>query len=114
WAGFAAATLVEAARRSRRTLALVCLALAAAALCAVAVLPRERIGGRLDSNGGTGLSRIEVWTSAVHMVADHPVLGIGFDNFIYLYQQRYILPQAWEEPNLSHPHNWLLNVWLNL
>ena len=48
------------------------------------------------------------------MVRDHPLLGVGLDNFAYLYQQVYLREGAAAEPNLSHPHNWLLHVWLEL
>jgi O-antigen ligase len=47
-------------------------------------------------------------------VRDHPLLGIGLDNFAYLYQQVYLREAAAAEPNLSHPHNWLLHMWLEL
>jgi len=39
------------------------------------------------------------------MFRDHPLLGVGPDNFLYQYRSRYILPEAWQDPNLSHPHN---------
>lgn len=45
------------------------------------------------------------------MVLDHPLLGVGPDNFLYLYRTRYVLPSAWQELNLSHPHNALLDFW---
>jgi O-antigen ligase len=48
------------------------------------------------------------------MLRDHPVLGIGLDNFAYLYGQVYLREGAAAEPNLSHPHNWILNFWLSL
>jgi O-antigen ligase len=48
------------------------------------------------------------------MVADHPLLGIGLDNFLYEYRNEYMLPEAWEEPNISHPHNFVLHFWLQL
>ena len=48
------------------------------------------------------------------MVRDHPLLGIGLDNFAYLYGRLYIREGAVAEPNLSHPHNWILHVWLEL
>jgi O-antigen ligase len=48
------------------------------------------------------------------MVADHPIFGVGLDNFLYQYRTRYMLPEAWEEPNISHPHNWVLHFWLQL
>ena len=63
---------------------------------------------------GTGFLRLELWQSAVAMVADHPLLGIGLDNFVYLYQQVYLREGGAAEPNLSHPHNWLLHIWLQL
>jgi O-antigen ligase len=43
------------------------------------------------------------------MMRDHPWLGVGLDNFLYQYRTRYILPDAWQEPNLSHPHNIVLD-----
>jgi O-antigen ligase len=43
------------------------------------------------------------------MFWDHPWLGVGPDNFLYQYRGRYILPAAWEEPDLSHPHNVFLD-----
>ena len=38
----------------------------------------------------------------------------GPDNFLYEYRTRYVLPSAWEELNLSHPHNLLLDAWTRL
>ena len=43
------------------------------------------------------------------MIADHPWLGVGLDNFLYAYRGRYILDAAWQEPNLNHPHNIILD-----
>jgi O-antigen ligase len=48
------------------------------------------------------------------MVRDHPLLGVGLDNFLYQYRTYYVLPTAWEEFNLSHPHNLVLDFWLRL
>jgi O-antigen ligase len=48
------------------------------------------------------------------MALDHPWLGVGPDNFLYAYRTRYVLPSAWEELNLSHPHNILLDLWTRL
>jgi O-antigen ligase len=47
------------------------------------------------------------------MIRDHPLFGVGLDNFLYAYP-RYVLPDAWREPNLSHPHNVLLDFWVRL
>ena len=48
------------------------------------------------------------------MIHDHPITGLGLDQFLYAYRGRYILPDAWQEPNLSHPHNILLDFWVRL
>ena len=34
---------------------------------------------------------------------------VGLDNFLYAYRGRYILDAAWQEPNLNHPHNIVLD-----
>jgi O-antigen ligase len=114
WLGIASAALTLAGFRGRRQL----LATAAAILVAVTVLavalPRERTLGRFDPASGTGLFRIQIWESSLRMIADQPVLGVGLDNFLYRYRGTYMLPEAWEEPNISHPHNWVLHFWLAL
>jgi O-antigen ligase len=48
------------------------------------------------------------------MVRDHPLLGVGLDNFLYQYRTHYVQPTAWQEFNLSHPHNFVLDFWLRL
>jgi O-antigen ligase len=77
---------------------------------------------------GTVQVRLNVWRSAVAMVRDHPVVGVGPDNFIHYFaptraQDRwqkqcppglgYMQPGAGAEPCLSHPHNVLLDFWLS-
>jgi O-antigen ligase len=62
---------------------------------------------------GTTLLRIKLWEAAWEMARDHPLWGVGLDNFLYQYP-RYIRPEALSEPNLSHPHNVFLDVWLRL
>ncbi len=83
------------------------LALAVIALPFLAQLPR--FAGALDPQSGTGFFRINLWASAWRMFLDHPLLGVGPDNFLYAYRGFYILPAAWQEPNLSHPHNIVLD-----
>ena len=63
---------------------------------------------------GTALFRLQIWTASLHMIADHPLFGVGLDNFLYRYRDGYMLPEAAEEPNISHPHNWLLHFWVQL
>lgn len=72
--------------------------------------------------------RLDLWESSLAMIRDHPLLGIGPDNFITYFaptrrQNRwqsfcppgkgYIQPGAGAEPCLSHPHNVLLDFWLS-
>jgi O-antigen ligase len=114
WVGTASAALVIAALRGRRWLLGIALGLVLVAMAAALVLPGERIRSRLDPVSGTGLSRLQIWEASLQMIADHPVLGVGLDNFLYAYRQDYMLTEAWREPNISHPHNWVLHTWLQL
>ncbi len=50
--------------------------------------------------------RLRLWQAALEMVRDHPLRGIGLDQFLYLYP-RYMHPVGWRRPNLSHP----LTIW---
>jgi O-antigen ligase len=92
--------------------------LAGAAMVALlALLPflgTERFQGLFDFNSGTGFTRLQLWRSAWQMALDHPWFGVGPDNFLYAYRSGYILPAAWQEPNLNHPHTWLLDWWTRL
>jgi O-antigen ligase len=113
WLGSLAGALVVLAvmkgRRFTVRLGAVGVALLAGAstLAIAGVLPE-----RLNPLRQTGGFRVDLWQSSLEMIRDHPVLGIGLDNFAYVYQQGYL--RAVAEPNLSHPHNWLLNMWLEL
>lgn len=85
-------------------------------IAGIAIIPflfSERTWSLFQTGTGTGFFRIAVWTSAVNMIRDHPFLGVGLDNFLYEYP-KYILPEAWREPNLSHPHNFILDFWVRL
>jgi len=55
-----------------------------------------------------------LWYSSVNLIRERPFTGAGLDQFLYWYRSRYLLPEAWAEPNLSIPHNILLNHWVNL
>jgi O-antigen ligase len=115
WLGTAVATLVVLAALGHRRIAI---SVAALAVVAFAVSSGLAIAGllpeRLNPLRQTGGFRIDLWLSSLQMVRDHPLLGVGMDNFAYLYRQIYIREGAAAEPNLSHPHNWALNVWLEL
>ncbi|MCB9140081.1 MAG: O-antigen ligase family protein [Caldilineaceae bacterium] len=89
----------------------------AALLAGLGLLPflaTERFQRLLDFRSGTGFLRLQLWHSAWRMALDHSLLGVGPDNFLYFFRNRYILPAAWQEPNLNHPHTWLLDWWTRL
>jgi O-antigen ligase len=64
-----------------------------------------------DLGGDTVFFREHLWYSSVNLIRERPLTGVGPDQFLYLYRSRYLLPEAWEEPNLRVPHNILLNHW---
>jgi len=84
-------------------------AVAVTALAAVPLLRTPRFASLLDTHSGTTFFRLHLWRSSWMMLRDHPWLGVGLDSFLYQYRSRYVLPAAWQEPDLSHPHNVLLD-----
>ena len=94
---------------------IVVIGLAALGIAALTLALRSaRFARILDFSEGTSFFRLRVWQSALQMILDHPITGLGLDQFLYAYRGRYIMPDAWQEPNLSHPHNFLLDFWLRL
>jgi len=71
----------------------------------IPLLRTPRFAGMFDLSAGTTGFRVSLWHSAWGMLRDYPLLGVGPDNFLYAYRTRYVLPTAWEEFNLAHPHN---------
>jgi O-antigen ligase len=73
-------------------------------------------GDRLWSSGSSGneSSRELIWRASIEMIKDHPVFGLGLDQFYYQYAPRYVDPAGWAERYTSHPHNLVLDVWLRL
>ena len=93
------------------------IALSAVAVIGLLVLPfglTERFRSILNLRAGTAFFRLKLWRSSLSMIADHPLTGVGMDNFLYAYRSRYVLPSAWAELDLSHPHNLLLDAWTRL
>jgi len=86
-------------------------ALAAALLAGLALVSVWRTARvqSIFSEDGTAATRLKLWLASLHMLRDHWLVGVGLDNFLYQYRTRYILPGAWPEPELSHPHNYILD-----
>jgi O-antigen ligase len=102
--------------RGRSTTTLWWLAVAGlvAALVATPAGGAERFQKLLDFSQGTSFLRINLWRSSLQMGLDHSLWGVGPDNFLSAYRSGYLLPEAWQEPNLNHPHNWVLDWWTRL
>ncbi len=78
-------------------------------------LGAERFRSLLDFRPqSTGGIRLNLWSSSLQMAFDHLWLGVGPDNFLYSYRSEYILPAAWRDPSLNHPHNFVLDWWTRL
>ena len=73
----------------------------------------ERISVLFRAGDRSGVSRVWLWDSSIQMIRDFPLFGLGPDNFLYHYPA-YLRPEAWREPNMSHPHNLFLDGWLSV
>jgi O-antigen ligase len=84
------------------------------ALALIPLLRVPRFASLLDLQQGSTFFRLELWRSSLQMIREHPWFGVGPGNFAGAYRTRYILPTAWAEPNLEHPHNVYLDHWTRL
>lgn len=108
-AGVAAMLIVWHGKRAFKPLLLTLGGIALALVPLSLVLPRLS-----DLLGNTAFFRTQLWYSSLNLIQERPLTGVGLDQFLYWYRSRYLLPEAWAEPNLSIPHNVLLNYWVNL
>lgn len=77
------------------------------------LLRTERFASLTNPTAGTTLLRLSLWQSSFAMLRNHPLLGVGLDNFLYYYPD-YVRPEALVDRWLSHPHNVVLDFWLRL
>ncbi len=96
----------------RRRVAAVGFSLAALAGI-VLVTGVERIGQLLRIGDSGAVSRLAIWDSAWRMGLENWLFGVGPDNFLTHYRE-YMRPEAWREPNISHPHNLVLDGWVSM
>jgi len=73
-----------------------------------------RFANILDFTSGTNFFRLRVWESAIEIIQDFPITGIGLDQFLYIFRGEYIRPDAIWDRDLSHPHNFILDYWTRL
>lgn len=73
-----------------------------------------RFANILDFTSGTNFFRLRVWDSALEIIEDNPITGLGLDQFLYVFSGEYIRPDAIWDRDLSHPHNFVLDFWIRL
>jgi putative inorganic carbon (HCO3(-)) transporter len=94
-----------------------------------ALIERHRLQNIFNSGHGySNLAHTSIWHSAVAMIHDHPLLGVGPDNFLYYYtndahcvpgqppllaHHYYVQAGVNFERCVSHPHNLFLDFWLS-
>ncbi|MCU0463561.1 MAG: O-antigen ligase family protein [Anaerolineae bacterium] len=110
----ALAVVLVVAQGRRGVIGLMIVAVLVVVGFSVAASQSDRFARALDFTQGTNFYRVRVMQSAWQMIEDHPLTGLGLDQFLYAFRDRYIYPDAWPEPNLSHPHNILLDFWVRL
>ena len=101
---------LSGSRRSRRALLIAVGVLALGLLALLPVMRTARFASLADLGSGTSFLRLLLWKGTVRMISAHPLTGVGLGNFAVQYP-RYMLPEAWREPLVYHPHNILLDFW---
>jgi O-antigen ligase len=98
-----------------------------AVLMVGAILLLSGVGAALVAgHSGSASLRLLVWLAALHMLRDHALFGIGLDQFVYYYSNHFSAhpywitalsgqpTDVWREPDLAHPHNFVLDLWLSM
>jgi len=112
--GLPAAFIFLGLMRGKRAMLIALLVILAIALSLLPLIGTERLTSLFNTQSGTTFLRLKLWRASLNMIRDHPLFGVGLDNFLYQYRTRYVLPEAWEELDLSHPHNIVLDFWTRL
>ncbi|MBC8265008.1 MAG: O-antigen ligase family protein, partial [Anaerolineales bacterium] len=112
--GLPAAFIFLGLMRGRKSLLISLLVILVIALSLLPLIGTERLASLVNTQSGTTFLRLKLWQGSLNMIRHHPLFGVGLDNFLYQYRTRYVLPEAWEELDLSHPHNIILDYWTRL
>src|SRR5579859_2875878 len=110
WVGVFVAVLAIAVLAGARRVALVLAGLAV--LGAPVGLFLLRNVERFSLVGSSNLSRFAIWIPALKVIRDHPLTGIGLDQFLYQ-DPSYGIPNT-RFQTVAHPHDWVLDTWLRL
>ena len=105
----AALTAIAIYYRGKRAVLPLLGLLGVACIILISFSAHPRIASLTNQTTGPTFFRINLWKSALNMIADRPITGVGLDNFLYSYRGKYISPDAWQDPNISHAHNLILD-----
>lgn len=94
--------------RRGMVLTLLLLALCASTFFASPAL-QQRLASVTDLQYQSNSERIIIWHSALSMIADHPLLGVGPDNFGKEYRESYMRPEA-KERHQRDAHSTYLSI----
>jgi O-antigen ligase len=109
-----AGLLVMVWLQGERTRWLVLALIVVAGLSLVPLMSVPRFASLLDLRQGSTFFRLELWRSTLALIQESPWFGVGPGNFPQAYRTRYVLPSAWQQFNLEHPHNIYLDHWSRL
>ena len=71
---------------------------------------QDRMHGTFNPNYIHKIWRFQIWVTALNMIKDHPIFGVGANNFSKLYN-KYKEP-SFDKPPMPHAHNDILNSYL--
>ncbi len=74
----------------------------------------DRLANVMNFSSGTSFVRLRLWESSLAILREHPLTGIGMDQFLYQFGGEYLKPDAIWDRDLSHPHNFALDFWVRL
>ncbi len=114
WLATSAALIAGALLISKRRLAVVGAISSVVLIGVLAIFQAARLGDIWQLGSGSTSLRLLLWQAAINMIRDHPITGLGLDQFLYYYNPQYVLPGAWEERFTSHAHNLILDLWIRL
>jgi O-antigen ligase len=83
-------------------------------LALIPLLRIPRFASLLDLEQGSSFFRLELWRSSATLLRERPWFGAGPGNFPGAFRTRYVLPSAWQEFNLEHPHNVFVDHWTRM
>jgi O-antigen ligase len=69
----------------------------------------QRVVDFVHYSRGSAVSRLVRWAGAVNAVLDHPILGVGYNNFAFVYG-RYTILETIDRQVYGSPHNMFVDV----